>query len=117
MKRKITTQEQILINNGYRLSSKEYGGRKSEKTLTYYYTKGNAYIMLDSKREKIISFGLLNYNKQKLTKLDIDELRMDLYKIECDTRHVEEEMVRVEPTKGTFEEIDEMSHEKERNGN
>lgn len=82
MKRKITELEQRLIDNGYRLSHKQYGGRKSEKTLSYYYVKQDQFVRLDYKREQVLSLGLLNYHCQELTKMECEGIKLRLYYIE-----------------------------------
>ena len=87
MKRKVTELEQRLINNGYRLTKKEYGGRKSEKTLSYHYEKGDQFVRLDYKRENILCLGITNYHPQVVTKLELEELRIKIYNIEQDTKH------------------------------
>ena len=87
MKRKTTDLEQRLINNGYRLSHKQYGGRHCEKTLSYYYVKGDHFVRLDYKRETVLSLGLIDYHCKELTRLEIEGLRIVLYNIEQDTKH------------------------------
>lgn len=89
MKRKITDLEQRLINKGYRLAHKEYGGRKSEKTLSYYYIKDDQFVRLNYKRDEVVSLGLLNYCRNHLTKYDIDGLRIRIYNIEQDIKEQE----------------------------
>ena len=93
MKRKVTELEQRLINNGYRLTKKEYGGRKSEKTICYDYEKGDQFVRLDYKRENILSLGITNYHPQVVTKLELEELRIKIYNIEQDTLHDSEVLV------------------------
>jgi len=70
MKRKITELEQRLIDNGYYLSHKQYGGRKSEKTISYTYVQQNKFVRLDYKRENVLAFGLLNYHAMELTEME-----------------------------------------------
>lgn len=113
MERKITDLEQRLINNGYRLTKKIYGGKKSDKTLYYYYEKGNQYVKLDYKRETVLGVGISNYSKTELTRMEIEGAMITIRNIEDDIKYDNEEMVKNEPTKGTFEEMDELSKEKE----
>lgn len=96
MKRKTTDLEQRLINNGYRLTTKEYGGRKSEKTLCYIYEKGEQYVRLNYKRNMVLSLGISNYSCKRLTKVELESLRIKLYNIEQDTLHDNEEWANVE---------------------
>lgn len=96
MQRKVTELEQRLINNGYRLTTKEYGGRKSEKTLCYVYEKGEQYVRLDYKRDMVLSLGISNYSCKRVTKVELEHLRIMLYNIEQDTIHDSEEMVKGE---------------------
>lgn len=96
MQRKVTELEQRLINNGYRLTTKEYGGRKSEKTLCYVYEKGEQYVRLDYKRDMVLSLGISNYSCKRVTKVELEHLRIMLYNIEQDTIHDNEEMVKGE---------------------
>lgn len=77
MKRKTTKLEGKLIENGYILSFKNYQGKHSEKTLSYTYLKGEMFIELDQKREKIINYGLLNVNFPSFTLLELDTLTED----------------------------------------
>ena len=101
MKRKITKLEQTLIDNGYRLSHKQYGGRKSEKTLSYYYVKlnpqikHNQFVRLDYKRENILSLGILNYTCQELTRFELDGLKVLIESIENDTTTYEPKVIKV----------------------
>lgn len=111
MERKITEQEKILISNGYRLSSKIYGGRKSQKTLGYYYTNGNQYVLLDYTREKVLSVGLFKFETE--TKLDLEHKRSALYNIEQDCKYEQEMLVVPNAKPMTFEEMDELSKENE----
>lgn len=92
MKRKTTELEQRLINNGYRLTKKQYGGRKSEKTLFYVYEKGEQFVKLDYKRENVLSLGISEFH-QPITKLELESLRLKLYNIEQDTLHDNERWV------------------------
>lgn len=94
MKRKTTELEQRLINKGYRLSHKQYGGRHSEKTLSYYYVKENQFVRLDYKREMVLSLGLLNYQCRELTRMELEGLKIAIYNIEQD---IKEEII-VPPT-------------------
>ena len=82
MKRKITNLEQRLIDKGYYLSHKHYGGRKSEKTLSYMYVNKNAFVKLDSKREQVVDYGLLNYHAMELTRMELQgiEILLDMIK-------------------------------------
>ena len=111
MERKITEQEKILISNGYRLSSKIYGGRKSQKTLGYYYTKGNQFVLLDYKREKVLSSGLFTF--ERTTKTSVEDTRCVLYNVEQDCKYFENKMGIPNAKPMTFEEMDELSKEKE----
>ena len=112
MERKITEQEKILISNGYRLSSKIYGGRKSQKTLGYYYTNGNQFVLLDYKREKVLSSGLFTF--ERITRTSVEETRSALYNVEQDCKHFDNGMVAIPNAKPmTFEEMDELAKEKE----
>lgn len=115
MERKITEQEKILISNGYRLSSKIYGGRKSQKTLGYYYTKGNQFVLLDYKREKVLSSGLFVF--ERTTKISVEDTRFALFNIEQDCKHVDADTTfqhfRSAKPLMTFEEMDELSKEQE----
>lgn len=112
MERKITEQEKILISNGYRLSSKIYGGRKSQKTLGYYYIKDNQFVLLDYKREKVLSSGLFTF--ERITKTSVEDTRSALYNVEQDCKHFDNEMVAIPNSKPmTFEEMDELAKENE----
>ena len=113
MERKRTEIEKRLIGNGYRLTKKVYGGNKSQKTLLYYYEKGNQYVKLDYKREKVLGVGISNYSVQELTRLEIESAMITIRNIEDDLKYDSEEMVKTEPTKGTFEEMDELAKENE----
>ena len=95
MKRKTTTLEQRLINSGYRLSHKQYGGRHSEKTLSYYYVKENQFVRLDYKREMVLGLGLLNYQCRELTRMELEGLKIAIYNIEQD---IKEDKIVVPPT-------------------
>ena len=118
MKRKTTELEQRLINNGYRLTKKVYGGRKSEKTLYYYYEKDNAFIKLDYTREKVLSVGLSNYSCKEFTRMELEGAKLSIGSIEYDINHdIEkecEEMVKCDGVVPmTFEELDQASEESE----
>lgn len=113
MARKKTEIEKRLIGNGYRLTKKVYGGNKSQKTLYYYYEKGNQYVKLNYKREKVLGVGISNYSVQELTRLEIESAQITIRNIEDDLKYDSEEMVKTEPTTGTFEEIDELNKENE----
>lgn len=63
MERKTTALEQTLIKSEFKLTSKFYMGKKSNKTYCYLYQKemdrGIIYnICLDYKREKVIKYGI-----------------------------------------------------------
>lgn len=84
MKRKITELEQILLNDGWYLVSKEYTGKHSEKTDKYEYTKTIPYdndlgfqgfIYLNDKRNKVINVGIHNVYDDKMTY----EIHRELY--------------------------------------
>lgn len=70
MKRKITSLEQKLIENGWCLTNKRYKGKHSEKTLSYEYHKTSdlrndnkvydQVIILDQKRSQIVNYGIKN---------------------------------------------------------
>ena len=61
-----TELEEKLIKGGFRLESKTYIGKKSEKTHSYIYkaeierTPMQAMVQLNAKRTKIISWGISN---------------------------------------------------------
>lgn len=115
MKRKTTELEQTLINNGYRLSHKQYGGRHSEKTLSYYYVKGEQFVRLDYKRENVLSYGLLNQSFNELTSYDLDQVRTKLYNVKYDLEYESAEMVKVDNLKSmNFEELDQECKENEK---
>ena len=84
MKRKITDLEQRLIDKGYYLSHKHYGGRKSEKTISYMYVNKNAFVKLDNKREQVIDYGLLNYHAMELTRMELKGIELLLNMVEND---------------------------------
>lgn len=84
MKRKTTDLEQKLIEKGYYLSHKTYGGKKSQKTLYYYYTNKNSFVKLDSKREKVVTYGLLNYHTMQLGEMELQGIKMALDKLKYD---------------------------------
>ena len=84
MKRKITQLEQRLLDNGYYLSHKSYSGRKSEKTLSYTYVCQNKFVRLDYKREKVITYGLLNYHAMELTEMELQGIKLLLNFIKND---------------------------------
>ena len=89
---------------------KIYGGRKSQKTLGYYYTKGNQFVLLDYKREKVLSSGLFVF--ERTTKTSVEETRSALYNVEQDCKHFDNEMVAIPNAKPmTFEEMDELAKE------
>ena len=113
MERKITDLEQRLINNGYRLTKKIYGGKNSKKTLYYYYEKGNQFVKLDYKREMVLGVGISNYSCKELTRMEIEGIKITIRNIEDDIKYDSQEMVKNEPTTGTFEEMDELSKENE----
>ena len=70
MNRNVTELEQKLINDGWYLSFKSYQGKHSEKTLCYEYHKTadlrlenktfDQVIKLDTKREHVVNYGVLN---------------------------------------------------------
>ena len=91
MKRKITDLEQRLIDNGYYLSHKSYSGRKSEKTLSYTYVCQNKFVRLDYKREKVITYGLLNYHAMELTEMELQGIKLVLSFIRNDTESGEKD--------------------------
>ena len=111
MERKTTEIEKRLLGNGYRLTKKIYGGIKSQKTLYYYYEKGNQYVKLDYKREQVLGVGISNYSKTELTRMEIEGAMIIIRNIEDDIKYDNEEMVKKEPTTGTFEELDELNKE------
>ena len=113
MERKKTEIEKRLLGNGYRLTKKSYGGNKSQKTLYYYYEKGNQYVKLDYKREKVLGVGISNYSKTELTRMEIEGAMITIRNIEDDIKYDNEEMVKNEPTTGTFEELDTECKERE----
>ena len=84
MKRKTTDLEQKLISKGYYLSHKTYGGKKSQKTLFYYYINKNSFVKLDSKREKVVTYGLLNYHAMELTRLELQGIQIVLDMLESE---------------------------------
>lgn len=84
MKRKTTDLEHKLIEKGYYLSHKTYGGKKSQKTLFYYYTNKTSFIKLDSKREKVVSYGLLNYHAMELTEMELQGIKIVLDMIKAE---------------------------------
>ena len=96
MERKVTDLEKRLIGNGYRLTTKQYGGRKSDKTLSYYYEKGDYFVRLDYKREKVLSCGLKNYFRKELTRIEVEGIKCCILNIEHDINHDNEEMVKGE---------------------
>lgn len=71
MKRKITELEKKLLNNGWKLSTKHYEGKHSERTWFYEYTKYMNYegelfgvkVIIDPKRNHIIDYGIENLIK------------------------------------------------------
>lgn len=96
MERKVTELEKRLIGNGYRLTTKQYGGRKSDKTLSYYYEKGDYFVRLDYKREKVLSCGLKNYFRKELTRIEVEGIKCCILNIEHDINHDNEEWSNVE---------------------
>lgn len=63
MKRRITSLEEKLIENGYTLNLKRYTGKHCDKTLCYEYVKDAGHtlvILLNYKRDKVIKFGVAN---------------------------------------------------------
>lgn len=113
MERKTTEIEKRLLGNGYRLTKKIYGGSKSQKTLYYYYEKGNQFVKLDSKREQVLGVGISDYSCKELTRMEVEGIKITIRNIEDDLKYDNEEMVKTEPTKGTFEEIDTECQERE----
>lgn len=59
MKRKITDLEKKLLENGYVLVGKDYGGKHSEKTRCYVYKNGINVIKLDYTRKKVLDYALV----------------------------------------------------------
>ena len=84
MKRKTTQLEKRLLDNGYYLSHKSYSGRKSEKTLSYTYVCQNKFVRLDYKREKVITYGLLNYHAMELGEMELQGISLALSKVKND---------------------------------
>ena len=130
MKRKITDLEQRLIDKGYYLSHKHYGGRKSEKTISYMYVNKNAFVKLDNKREQVIDYGLLNYHAMELTRMELTGIELLLNMVENDFIVDNKSVINVTQNKGvvlplsefnesdelgdmTFEQFDELCKEKE----
>lgn len=65
MKRKTTELEKLLIASGFKLTSKFYTGKNSDKTYCYLYQKQmdrdvTYNIALDYKREKVVKYGIPN---------------------------------------------------------
>ena len=106
MNRKITELEQRLINNGYRLSHKQYGGRHSEKTLSYYYVKNDQFVRLDYKREQVLSLGLTNYQCRELTRMELEGLKLRFYNIEQDIKEDRWAKTEITEEKGVIIPID-----------
>lgn len=76
MNRKRTKLEEALISRGYRLSSKEYKGKRSDRTECYVYSKTyshnqlgewGAEVKLDIKRSSIKDCVLVNAPQEELT--------------------------------------------------
>ena len=86
MKRKTTDLEQKLISKGYYLVLKHYCGRTSQKTLSYQYVQGNTFITLDSKREKVTNYGLLNYHAMQLGEMELQGIKMSLDALKNDIK-------------------------------
>lgn len=84
MKRKTTELERKLIEKGYHLVLKRYCGKTSQKTLSYQYVQGNAFITLDSKREKVTNYGLLNYHAMELGEMELQGISLALSKVKND---------------------------------
>ena len=68
---------------------------------------------LDYKREQVLGVGISNYSKTELTRVEIESAMITIRNIEDDIKYDNEEMVKTEPTKGTFEEIDSECKERE----
>ena len=76
MKRKITSLEQKLINDGWLLTIKHYTGKHSEKILHYEYHKTSdlrndnktydLFINLDQKRAQVVKYGIANLFIEKM---------------------------------------------------
>lgn len=125
MKRKTTELEQRLIEKGYYLSHKSYGGRKSEKTLSYIYVNKNAFVKLDNKRTSVLDYGILNYHAMELTRMELQGITIALDMIRNDI-YGDEPLANMEialsicsynetmkPNDMTFEQFDELCKEKE----
>lgn len=98
MTRKVTEIERRLINDGWYLVSKEYSGKKSEKTLRYKYFKvikdKRNIIFLDKSRNQVIKYGIETPNIEFLDKEELKELHQDFLDLR---EFVEEVKLGVEP--------------------
>lgn len=74
MKRTITDLEEKLIQEGYKLKSKEYGGKHSQKVVAYVYIKKDEVgdvtsIVLNQKRTKIVYYTINGIGCEELVRL------------------------------------------------
>ena len=86
MKRTTTILEQKLIANGWYLAAKTYWGKKSEKTFCYEYQKQDEtrhvqVIKLNSKRNKIVQYGIANVNFPYLSQIELDGLHIAFFSL------------------------------------
>lgn len=103
MKRTITKLEEQLINKTFRLDSKTYSGRYSQKVENYIY-KGKVSVklgdnlslsiktrvILDAKRTKILGVWIENIYDSYVSELGVKEIAMvydyvNHYVMECET--------------------------------
>ena len=103
-----TNLEQKLIDNGWCLTTKRYIGKHSEKTLCYEYHKtadlrndGKEYdqiIKLDTKRAKIVSYGIENVNIEYLDDDEILFIRTLYFQLD----HFVQLLTKVETKQATY---------------
>ena len=78
MKRRTTELEERLISANWKLVSKSYYGKKSQKVLSYTYQKDygdfTANVILSPKRDKILCKEISNYGKDFVSLNDINAL-------------------------------------------
>lgn len=108
MKRKVTKLEQRLIDKGYSLSHKVYGGKHSQKTLFYYYVSQNKFVKLDYTRENVVSWGLLNYSTSELTTMTLQGVAILLDLVKQDLKDSDKGHTYKELSPSEYDESEEL---------
>ncbi len=83
MKRKITEIEQKLIEDGFQLKLKRYTGKHSEKSYCYEYTREyenrTHVVILNSKRDNVIKYGIDDIHIEFVDKEELKELHRHFF--------------------------------------